>query len=123
MEERDDKLELDGVCPLVDEAVSGPPLLRLLLDPLFRPDVSGVVNFSSVPAGSRGDLPLDGVVVVVVVAVGFCWLDEAVEGMGRVLSESLTMGFDVREEDDELLADLPPPPPLPECAAAFMADV
>ena len=116
MEERDDKLELDGVCPLVDEAVSGPHLLRLLLDPLFRPDVSGVVNLSSVPAGSRGDLPLDGVVVVV---GGFCWLDEAVEGIGRVLSESLTMGFDVREED-EFFPDLPPPP-LPEYAAAFMA--
>ena len=97
MEERDDKLELDGACPLVDEAVccSG-PLRRFLLDTLFRADaVSGVVNLSSVPAGSRGDLSLDGVVVV-----GGCWLDEAVEGIGRVLSESLTMGFDVREDDE-----------------------
>ena len=35
-------------------------------------------------------------------------------------SESHTKGFDVRKED-ELFADLPPS--LPECAAAFMADV
>lgn len=40
--------------------------------------------------------------------------------MGCVLSESRTMGLELLR-DDELLDDFPPP--LPECAAAFMADV
>ena len=38
-----------------------------------------------------------------------------------MLSESRTKGFDVHEKD-ELFVDLPPPS-LPLCAAAFMADV
>lgn len=77
----------------------------------------GVMNFSSVPAGRR-DLLLDGVEVLL--AGGYGEAVEA-EGIGCVLSESRTMGLELlRDDDDELFADLPP---FPECAAAFIAIV
>lgn len=75
------------------------------------------MNFSSVPEGRR-DLLLDAVVDVLL-AGGYGEAVEA-EGIGCVLSESRTIGLELLR-DDAFLVDLPPP--LPECAAAFIAIV